>query len=446
MKELSMRVIACGDALFSSRNLAKRLDRRLVDEFLRADGVLANAEFCCPKHDTPPAPRRFTTAVRAEVLDELAELNIRLVSFANNHTGDFGPQGVIDTMQAAEARGLLPLGIGRSLYEARLARFLDTSSGRIGVVAASATRAADFAASSPGAGVVARPGLNPLRWGRTYVLPEREFEQLRRIDEMLGTAASRREVAAIEVMRDPGANRFNFGSVFEGSLAIERGERAQVRYFMNPQDCEAILSNVRDAANRSDCVLVSLHTHEGVDENWYAPRPASFVEEFARKAIDAGAHAVIGHGAHMLRGIELRNGRPIFYNLGSLMMEFEAGEQRMTPEMYEGFGLDRDALPSQLHMSRVQDENGKRIGFYGDPKFSRGVAAVCDFGGDDVQVKLLPLDLDLNRARPADRGLPEWPSREIGRAIAGDMARMSEVYGTRIQYDDADGTISVSAM
>ena len=91
------------------------------------------------------------------------------------------------------------------------------------------------------------------------MLPDQEFAQLRRIDEMLGTAASRREVAAVEVMRDPGPDRFNFGSVFEGSLQIERGDRAHVRYFMDERDCQAILENVKDAANRSDCVLVSLH-------------------------------------------------------------------------------------------------------------------------------------------------------------------------------------------
>jgi len=440
-----MRVVACGDALFSSRNLAKRLERKLVDELQRADAGFANAEFCCPRPDTPPAPRRFTTAVRPDVLDELADLNIRLVSFANNHTGDFGPQGVIDTLEAAETRGLIPGGIGRSLYEARAARFLDTPQGRIGLVAASTTRAADFTASAPGSGIAPRPGLNPLRFGRAYVLPDREFEQLRQIDEVLGTAASRREVAAVEVMKDTGADKFNFGSVFEGSLTIERGDRAHVRYFMNERDCEAILANVRDAANRADCVLVSLHTHEGVNENWYAPRAASFVEDFARTAIDAGGSAVIGHGAHMLRGIEIYKGRPIFYNLGSLLMEFEAGEQRMTPEMYEGFGFGVDALPSQMHMSRVQDASGKRIGFYSDTKFSKGCIALCDFAGDEVDVKLVPLDLDLNRARPAARGLPAIASPALGREIARDMARMSEPYGTRFHYDEADGTIAVSA-
>jgi poly-gamma-glutamate synthesis protein (capsule biosynthesis protein) len=213
---------------------------------------------------------------------------------------------------------------------------------------------------------------------------------------------------------------------------------------MDDRDCQAILDNVRDAANRADCVLVSLHTHEGVDENWYSPRPAPFVEAFARRAIDAGASAILGHGAHMLRGVEVYKGRPIFYNLGSLMMEFEAGEQRMTPEMYEGFGFTSNALPSQMHMSRVKDESGNRIGFYGDPKFSKGCVAVCDFEPDRVQVKLVPIDLDLNRARPAERGLPACPSPELGREIAQDMARMSEMYGTRLQYNDDDGTISVT--
>lgn len=438
-----LRVLACGDALFSSRNLVRRLDSRLVRALHGADAAFANAEFCCPRPETPPAPRRWTTSVRAGALDEFVDLNIRLVSFANNHTGDFGPQGVLDTIAAAEQRGLVVGGIGRSLYEARAARFLDTPNGRIGLVTACTTRADIFAASDAGTGVVARPGLNPLRFGRAYVLPEQEFNQLRRIDEMLGTAASREEVAGVEVMKPPPADRFAFGSIFEGSLQIERGERAAVRYFVNERDRDAILANVRDAAARADCVLMSLHTHEGELENWYHPRPASFVEDFAHRAVEAGANAVLCHGAHMLRGVEVYRGRPIFYNLNSLLMEFEAGEQVMTPEMYDGFGFPRDALPSHIHGSRVQDAAGKRIGFYGDPRFSRSVVAECDFDGSDVKVRLLPIDLDLNRARPAERGVPYWPSPAVAHAIAEDMQRLSAFWGTQLRYDESDGAIVV---
>ena len=122
-----MRFIACGDSLFSSRNLRNRLDPQLVELLLSADGVFTNAEFCTPNPETPPAAGRgYMTSVRPSLLDEFASLNIRMLSFVNNHTGDYGWQGVLDTMKAAEDRNLIPCGLGRSLREARLPKFLDT--------------------------------------------------------------------------------------------------------------------------------------------------------------------------------------------------------------------------------------------------------------------------------------------------------------------------------
>ena len=66
-----MRFIACGDSLFSSRNLKKRLDQKLVSLLLAADGVFTNAEFCTPEPSTPPAAGRgYMTSVRPSLLDE----------------------------------------------------------------------------------------------------------------------------------------------------------------------------------------------------------------------------------------------------------------------------------------------------------------------------------------------------------------------------------------
>jgi len=113
-----MRVVLCGDLLFSSRNLKNRLDRRLVDLLASADAVFANAEFSTPKRETPPGLCMYLTSVRPETLDELVDLNIKLVSFANNHTTDYGPQGCLDTIEAAENRGIIPCGVGRNLMEA----------------------------------------------------------------------------------------------------------------------------------------------------------------------------------------------------------------------------------------------------------------------------------------------------------------------------------------
>jgi poly-gamma-glutamate synthesis protein (capsule biosynthesis protein) len=439
-----MRLVAGGDALFSGGNLLERLDPELLERLVDCDAAFVNAEFICPSRTTAPAPRRFMTAVGIEAVDELSSIGFNLLSFANNHTGDFGPQGVIDTIEACEERGLIHSGIGRSLEEARMAQFLDSREGRIALVSTSTTRSAEFAASTAGTGIPARAGLNPLRWGRAYVLPEEEFEHIRRIDEMLGIAAGRKEVMDVEVMVDPGKNRIPFGSVFEGSLQFEKGEHADIRYYANEKDAKSILDNIRDAANRAEYVLLSLHAHEGTEENWYSPRPAPFIEEFARRAIDAGATAVIGHGPHMLRGIEFYKGKPIFYSLGSLLMEFEAGMQRMTPEMYETYGFTKDALPSHLHMSRARDAAGTPIGFYADTRFSKSAVAILDITESGMQVRLLPLDLDLNRSRPSERGLPACASPELAREIAEDMAVMSKLYGTTVRYNEADGLIDVT--
>ncbi|OBZ93402.1 capsule biosynthesis protein CapA [Pararhizobium polonicum] len=438
-----MRVVACGDALFSGGNLSERLDPALLEKLGDSDATFANAEFICPAYGTPPAPRRFMTAVGFDAVEELTSIGINLLSFANNHTGDFGMQGVVDTIEACEARGIIHSGIGRSLEEARAPHFLDTTKGRISLISTSTTRSAEFAASSSGTGIAARPGLNPLRWGRAYVLPEKEFQQMRQIDEMLGMAASRKEVMDVEVMPDPGENRLPFGSVFEGSLQFERGDHAHIRYYANERDAKAILDNIEDAANRSECVLVSLHAHEGTEENWYSPRPAPFLEEFSRRAIDAGATAVIGHGPHMLRGIEIYKGKPIFYSLGSLLMEFEAGMQKMTPEMYEAYGFTKDALPSHLHKSRARNAEGKPIGFNADSRFSKSCIALCDFEEDEIRIKIIPVDLDLNRKRPSERGLPACAGPELAREIAADLAEMSAPYGTRMVYNEADGSIDI---
>ena len=88
-----MKIVLCGDLLFSSRNLANRLDSRIVEILQNADAAFCNAEFSTPKKNTPPGLCMYLTSVPQEIQDELADLNLRMVSFANNHTTDYGWQG-----------------------------------------------------------------------------------------------------------------------------------------------------------------------------------------------------------------------------------------------------------------------------------------------------------------------------------------------------------------
>ena len=437
-----MRIVLCGDMLFSSRNLAKRLSPDVVEILHGADAVFCNAEFSTPKRGTPPGLCMYLTSVPPEIQDEFVDLNIRMVGFANNHTTDYGWEGCLATIEAAEEREIQPCGVGRNLEDARAARFLDTIHGRVAVVAADSTWSERALACNAGADTVARPGLAPLRWGRSYVLPEEEFEQVRKIDKMLGTYDSMMEVSRVETWALPDENHIKFGSAMEGFLPIEKGEKAEVRTFVNEEDEAALIKSIRDARRRSDAVIVSLHTHEGINENWYAPIPPSFVEEYAHKAIDAGADAFVGHGAHYARGVEIYKGHPIFYNLGSLIMEFEAGNSMISPEMYHTYHLPADARPSDLHGNRAKNPDGSWNGFYAERRFSLNYMVVMDIEGHEVSYQLVPLDLDMRRENCLKRGLPEIPGEAVGKEIAEFLEKMSEKYGTKISYDPESGRMT----
>ncbi len=436
-EDKKMRVVLCGDLLFSSRNLKQRLDPAVVKILQEADAVFCNAEFSTPKRDTPPGTCMYLTSVPQDILDEFTDLNIRLISFANNHTGDYGWQGCLETIEAAEERKLIPCGVGRNLADARKARFLDTPEGRVAVVTADSTWADRALASVAGTEVVARPGLAPLRWEHTFVLPDKEFEELRAIDAMLGTQESMKEVSRVETWELPDENHFKFGSAMEGYLPVKRGEKAEVRTCANAEDEAAMLKSIRDAARRSDLVIASLHSHEGMNEDWYASVPPTFVEEYAHKAIDAGADVFVGHGAHFSRGVEIYKGHPIFYNLGSLIMEFEAGESMVTPEMYHTYGLPIDSCPSDLHNKRAKKPDGSWNGFYAERRFSLNYLVVMDIDGDDIQYTLVPLDLDMNRENCLERGLPVIPGSEGTQEVAEHLTAMSEKYETKIVPEEA---------
>lgn len=440
-----MRFIVCGDALFSSRNLENRLDKKIVEKLKSADGGFVNAEFCTPNPETPPAcGRGYMTSVRPATLKEFSDLNLKMVGFVNNHTGDYGWQGVMDTMNAAEAHGLIACGVGRDLREARLPKFLDTPTGRVSIVATGSTRSEVFAASNSGAGVAQRPGSNPLRWGRAYVLTDELFEQLYNIDVALGTRKSMDEGCKVETYPPQGNDSFKFGSLFEGCLQIERGEKSHVRTFVNEKDAEEVLKSVTDASKRSDLTIFSLHTHEGLNENWYAAEPPEFVEKIAHDAIDAGADVVVGHGAHFLRGVEVYKGKPIFYNIGSILMEFEAGESIIAPEMYEAYGYAVDSRPSDLHTHRAKDKDGNFIGFNAERRFSENCLLQIDMDENGkFTYGLLPIDLCMNSEKPLHRGLPRVADTKTAHEIAEHMTEYSVAYGTKLEYDEKDGMIHI---
>lgn len=433
-----MKFLITGDSLFSSSNLYKTIDPSVLLKLKEADEVFTNAEFVTPEKNTAPAAGRgYQTSLRPSALGEFSKLNIRNVGFANNHTGDYGVEGILNTIKAAEDSNLTPLGVGLSLSDARRPVFIDTPNGRIAIITVGVTRSEVFAASNPGNGVPGRPGVNPLRWSRTYVVNESDFNYIKEISKRIGIHDSMEEGKRIETFKSKSEDLYELGSLFEGYLTFERGTTPGVKTTANEKDRREILKSIEDARERSDYVFVNLHTHEGENENWYSDYPAEFIEDFAHEAVDAGASCVFGHGAHFTRGAEIYHGQPIFYNLGSLFMEFEAGESIISPEMFESYGYQEDESPSTLHKNRTKDSSGNWQGFYSHKKFSENFMVLfhLDIEKDQFEYELIPLDLKLTHPQVTKRGLPVMASKETSDSLIERLNRISkDRYYTEIVY------------
>ena len=86
----------------------------------------------------------------------------------------------------------------------------------------------------------------------------------------------------------------------------------------------AVVDSVRDLV---DLLVVTFHGGAEGSKALHVPEaaeslgrePRGDLRAWARSMIDAGADGVVGHGPHVLRGIEYYRGKPIVYSLGNFL-------------------------------------------------------------------------------------------------------------------------------
>jgi poly-gamma-glutamate synthesis protein (capsule biosynthesis protein) len=116
--------------------------------------VIANLECAITRQQTPisPVPSKvFHFRAEDAAVDVLRAGNVRCVSLANNHSLDFGDEGLFDTLDALDRAGVLHVGAGRALGHAAAPGILRLP--RLTVAVTGLTdNEPSFAATSHGAG------------------------------------------------------------------------------------------------------------------------------------------------------------------------------------------------------------------------------------------------------------------------------------------------------
>src|SRR5262249_10222316 len=104
-------------------------------------------------------------------------------------------------------------------------------------------------------------------------------------------------------------------------------DEMKLKTSVNKEDLDGISRWIRGVESQSDWRVYGIHSHEsapgGTFHGGSSTETPDFLHEFAHAAIDEGCDMVAGHGPHFLRGIEIYNGKPIFYSLGNFIFQNE---------------------------------------------------------------------------------------------------------------------------
>ena len=193
----------------------------------------------------------------------LADHGFDVMSFAGNHTMDRSEESLFDTIDASRNAGIALIGAGADIGAARAPVILEKDGTRVGFLGYASVLPGGYAAG-PG-----KPGVAPLRASTFY----------QQVDWQPGTAP-------------------------------------KILTLPEPDDLDALTADITALRPRVDVLIVSVHW--GV--HFEPATIADYQYAYAHAAVDAGADAILGHHAHILKGIEVYRGKPVIYSLNNFLL------------------------------------------------------------------------------------------------------------------------------
>jgi Bacterial capsule synthesis protein PGA_cap len=267
--------------------------------FANNEGVYSTCQERAPNARGPVVGDPATAAAG------LAPARFDVMSVANNHILDGGHRGLRDTLSALRDLGVEPVGAGEDLAAATAPVVLDRAGLRVAVLGYSSVFPAGYEARA------AVPGLAPLR-AYTFYVP---YEQ----------------------------NEWNPGLLPNVITALD------------DDDADRVTADIEASREQADLVVVSVHWGD------YS-RPYVLTDherQAARLFLEAGADAVLGHHHHLLRAVELHEGKPIFYGLSHF-----AFDQPRVAEQLAAEGITAEDIQSGPYRRRFGE-----FGIYPRPDY-----------------------------------------------------------------------------
>lgn len=248
------------------------------DELRKADIAFCQLEVNLTERGSRLPQVRHTHRAKASSAEAMKDAGFTIVSFSGNHCLDWGQVGFFDTIGNLKGAGLAVVGVGANILEARAPVLQEVNGVRVAFLAYNSILPSHYWAEAD------RPGCAPMRaW-----------------------------------------------TIYEQIEPDQPGTPARIHTHALRADLDAMVEDVKKARELADVVVMSIHW--GI--HFIPAVLADYQQEVAHAAIDAGVDMVLGHHAHILKGVEVYRGKPVFYSMGNFAIDL-----RMTPAHAQGKGF-----------------------------------------------------------------------------------------------------------
>ncbi len=288
-KNQDVLLYAAGD-IAPDREDPITLFERVSPTLKSADLAFCQLETVLSHTGTRLPQARHAVLAHPRTATAIKDAGFNVVSFAGNHSMDWGREAFSNTVSNLKKEGVAVIGAGENIAEARKPAIFNIKGNRIAFLAYNTILPMGYWAEE------GRPGCAPLRGFTVYEQIEHD----------------------------------------------QPGTPCRIHTFPHKEDLSNMINDVKNARAKADVVIVSMHF--GI--HLIPAVLADYQKEMACAAIDAGADLILGHHAHILKGAEVYKGKNIFYcicNFGiDLRMDKAHAESKSFKEIQK---LNPDWIP-----------------------------------------------------------------------------------------------------
>ncbi len=260
-KDQTMLIV--GD-VFVRRDDPRSVFQHVKDLMRSADFMLGNLEGSVADSG---APRKKSGAsawkADSKQMTAIETAGFHVMTVANNHMMDYGHEAMLETLANLDRIGVKHTGGGNTFPEAHAPAIVERDGTTVALLGYTCLFMEDWEAGPNS------PGLAVIKAQTAYQSPTRYFEA-------------------------------------PGSPPI-------IKSWVVPEYKEQLATDIAAARKQADIVIATFHW--GISAGFQ--KLTEYQVELGRHAIDCGADLVFGHHPHLMQGIEVRDGRPIFYSLGN---------------------------------------------------------------------------------------------------------------------------------